>query len=142
MKPITICVAAVVAVAAGWGCGQSDEDQVRQTLQRFGQAVAAKDAERLCRDLLAKELLNRLAQAGVPCDVALSRGLAGASQPTLRVLKVDVRSDRLAYAVVRTDAANQQPSTDTFRVVKERGRWRVGSLTGSEPNAPAAPGGP
>jgi hypothetical protein len=141
VKPIAICVTAVIAVAAGFGCGRSDEDQVRQTLQRFAQAVAAKDSERLCRDLLAKELLNRLAQAGVPCDVALSRGLAGAQQPTLRVLKVDVRSDRLAYAVVRTSAANQQPSTDTFRVVKEGGRWRVGSLAGPQSNAPA-PGGP
>ena len=139
MKPIAICVAALAAAATGWGCGQSDEDQVRQTLQRFGQAVAAKDSERLCRDLLAKELLNRLAQAGVPCDVALSRGLAGADQPRLRVLKVDVRSDRLAYAVVRTDAANQQPSTDTFRVVKEGGRWRVGSVAGPRPNAPGGP---
>ena len=141
MRSIAICLAAAVAVA-GWGCGQSDEDQVRQTLRAFGQAVAAKDSERLCKDLLAKELLDRLAQAGVPCDVALSRGLAGASQPTLRVLKVDVRSDRLAYAVVRTSAANQQPSTDTFRVLKERGRWRVGSLAGAQPNAPSAPGAP
>jgi hypothetical protein len=58
------------------------------------------------------------------------------------VLKVDVRSDRLAYAVVRTDAANQQPSTDTFRVVKERGRWRVGSLAGGQSNAPSGPGAP
>jgi hypothetical protein len=141
VRSIAICLAVAVA-AAGWGCGQSDEDQVRQTLQAFGQAVAAKDSERLCKDLLAKELLDRLAQAGVPCNVALSRGLAGASQPRLRVLKVDVRSDRLAYAMVRTDAANQQPSTDTFRVLKERGRWRVGSLAGGQPNAPSAPGGP
>ena len=132
--------AAVAATA--WGCGQSDEDKVRQTLQAFAQAVSSKDAQRLCNDLLAKELTNRLAQAGVPCDVALSRGLAGASQPTLRVLKVDVRSDRLAYAVVRTDAANQQPSTDTFRVVKEGGRWRVGSLAGAQPNSPSGPGAP
>ena len=115
---------------------------MRQTLQRFGQAVAAKDSTRLCNGLLAKELLNRLAQAGVPCDVALSRGLAGATEPTLRVVKVNVRSDRLAFAVVRTDAANQQPSTDTFRVVKENGHWRVGSLAGAQPAAPAAPGGP
>jgi len=141
VKRIGICVAAVVAVAAGSGCGQSDEDQVRQTLQRFGQAVAAKDSERLCKDLLAKELLNRLAQAGVPCNVALSRGLSGASQPTLRVVKVEMRSDRLAFAVVRTGAANQKPSTDTFRVVKERGRWRVGSLVG-QPTGPSAPGAP
>jgi hypothetical protein len=141
VRSIAICLAAAVA-AAGWGCGQSDEDQVRQTMRAFAQAVAAKDSKRLCRDLLAKELLNRLAQAGVPCDLALSRGLAGASQPTLRVLKVDVRSDRLAYAVVRTDAANQQPSTDTFRVIKEGGRWRVGSLTGAQPNAPPGSGAP
>jgi hypothetical protein len=141
VRSIAICLAAAVA-AAGWGCGRSDEDQVRQTLHAFARAVAAKDSERLCNDLLAKELLNRLAQAGVPCDVALSRGLAGASQPTLRVLKVDVRSDRLAYAVVRTGATNQQSSTDTFRVVKEGGRWRVGSLAGGQSNAPSGPGAP
>lgn len=142
VRPIAVWCVAVAAAMGVWSCGPSEEDQVRQTLERFGRAVAAKDSQRLCNELLAHELVNNLAQAGVPCDVAVSRGLAGAQSPTLKVLKVKIRSDRLALAVVRTDAGNQQPSTDTFRMIKERGRWRVGSLTGGQPPASSPPGAP
>ncbi len=125
----TIAAAAVLAQA---GCGSpSQEDQVRSTLKTFAAAVADKDYERICNDLLAQELVSKVTAVGLSCPDALSRGLGSAQRPTLKVLSVKVRSDKLAMATVRTGAANQRPSTDSVRVVKEKGSWRIGSLSGS-----------
>ena len=119
------------------GCGgPSDEERVRATLQRFGQAVAAKDYNRMCSDLLARSLIRKMESVGVPCGLALAKGLEGVRRPSLEVMRVKVRSDELALAQVRTTAANQRPSVDTVRVVKEDEQWRVASLSGPQPPAP------
>lgn len=132
-----VCAAALFVAACG---GPSEEDRVRETMNTFGQAVAARDYTRLCDELLAAELLAKLSAAGVPCSVALSQGFGTAQDPTLKVLSVSVRSDKLALARARTDASNQAPATVTFRLVKEAGQWRVGSLSGQGSSAPPAPG--
>jgi len=132
------CVRAALVVA-GCGGGKSDEDRVRETLERLEKAVAAKDYRALCDDILSRELVTRLRSVGLPCPVALQRGLGNVQAPTLDVLTVRLRNDRLALAEVRTSARGQRPSTDTFRLLKEGERWRVGSLSGAQPPAPQGP---
>src|SRR5688500_14398727 len=118
-------------------CGEpSDEELVRERMEGFGRAIAAKQYNRLCSEYLARELVTRVTAAGLPCGVALTRGLEGVRSPKLTVLEVRVRSDRLALVRARTSAANERPSVDTFRVVKEGGQWRIGSLAGAQPPAP------
>jgi hypothetical protein len=137
MRPrASACAAALALSACG---GPSDEEQVRQAVQRFGQAVAAKDYSRVCSDLLAKSLVRKLDSVGLPCGLALAKGLEGVQRPSLQVVQVKVRSDTLALAQVRTTAANQPPSIDTMRVVKEGDEWRVASLSGPQPPAPRRP---
>jgi hypothetical protein len=112
---------------------------VRQAVQRFGQAVAAKDYNRLCNELLATSLVRKLDSVGVPCGLALAKGLEGVQRPSLQVVRVKVRSDELALAQVRTTAANQPSSVGTMRVVKEGDEWRVASLSSPQPPAPRRP---
>jgi hypothetical protein len=141
MSRLRYVCALAAATLAGCG-GPTDEERVRQVLQRFGQAVAAKDYSRVCNDLLARSLVRKLDSVGVPCGLALAKGLEGVRGPSLEVVQVKVRSDTLALAQVRTTAANQPPSVDTVRVVKEGEEWRVASLSGAQPPAPRrrAPG--
>jgi hypothetical protein len=128
---LTTCALAMAACG-----GPSDEEQVRERMDGFGRAIAARDYNRLCSEYLARELVTRVTQAGLPCGVALTRGLEGVQTPKLEVLEVRVRSDTLALVRARTSAANQQASVDVFRVVKEDDQWRIGSLAGAQPPAP------
>lgn len=115
------------------GCGGDDppaaEVQVRQVLADFGEATAAKDEQRLCDDLLSRELVGRVQNAGLPCEQALRIGLQDVRAPRLEVLSVMVRNES-AEARVRTSAAGQRPSTDVVQLVREGGAWRVASLVG------------
>lgn len=137
---LLLATAAAGLAACG---GPSEEDKVRDTVETFGQAVAAKDYSRLCDEILSAELLGKLMSVGQPCTVALAQGFGPAVEPTVEILNVDVRSERQALVRVRTDAANQEPSIVTLRMVKEAEQWRVGSLSepDSAPPGTQAPGG-
>jgi len=135
MKAILpVVVSCALALAA---CGApSEEDLVRERMDGFGRAIAARDYDRLCSEYLARELVVRVTEAGLPCGVALTRGLEGVQSPKLEVLEVRLRSDTLALVRARSSAANQQASVDVFRVVKQDDQWRIGSLAGAQPPAP------
>jgi hypothetical protein len=120
----------VIAVAAA-GCGSSNEQQVRDTLKRYEQATARQDYDALCNKVLARALIDRLAQVGLPCDQALRIGLGTVRNPKLEVLKIKV-TGVLALALVRSSAAGQP-----IRLTKSGDKWRISSLSDAQPPAPA-----
>lgn len=131
-----LCAALAAGVA---GCGGSTKPdaqrQVRATLARFQRAVVAHDYDTICHRLLAGELLGKLDSVGFPCDQALARGLGSVHAPRSRVGKVRVTGDH-AFALVRSSAAGQRPSTDTVELVHEQGSWRILNLAGTGPPSP------
>ena len=112
--------------------GPDSDKEVRQTLDRYAQATRDKDYQTLCDDLYASELIDRIRNAGLPCEVALRTGLQERRNPQLVVLGVEVNGDQ-ALARTRTTAVGEPPSVDTIRMVRQGGHWRVASL--SEPGA-------
>src|SRR3954454_22553900 len=122
-----VALAAAALALAGCGSGPSDEQQVRTAVEAFSDATVAKDYQRLCDDLLAPALVEKIKQAGLPCEVALQRGLGDVRQPKLTLGRVTVQGDS-ATADVRTSAAGQKPSHDTLKLSKVAGDWRIASL--------------
>lgn len=115
--------------------GPNAEKDVRATLDRYAAATRQKDYQTLCDDLYADELVQRIRNAGLPCEVALKTGLEDRQNPQLTVLGVEVTGDQ-ALARVRSTAIGEQPSLDTVKLVKQDGGWRVASL--SEPGSSAS----
>ena len=131
MRRLTITVTSLLVLAAA-GCGGGDQAAaVRSTMNRFAQATARQDYHTLCQ-ILAPSLIRNVEQIGLPCEIALSRGLASVRQPRLVVRSVKVNGDR-ATATVHTTAANQAPLDGTVGLERLGGHWRVSSL--------ATPGG-
>jgi hypothetical protein len=115
------------AALAGCGGGPTDEEQVRSTVDAFSRATAAKDYDKMCKQLLAPKLLEQVRQAGLPCEVALSKGLAAVKDPKLSIGAIKVDGDK-ATADVRTSAAGEPPSRDTLDLTKINGQWKIASL--------------
>ena len=124
--------AAILAALALTGCGgtrePSDEEKGRATLATFADATAKKDYQRLCDELFAEELVEQVRRT-VPCEVALQNSsLDDAKDPKLEIKRINVEGD-VANAVVASSAANQRPSEDTVRLVKEGDDWRIQALS-------------
>jgi hypothetical protein len=118
--------------------GPDADKEVRATLDRYAQATRDKDYQTLCDDLYASDLIDRIRSAGLPCEVALRTGLQDRRNPQLKVLGVEVSGDQ-ALVRTRTTAVGEPPSVDTIRLVRQRGDWRVASL--SVPGAKLSQGG-
>jgi hypothetical protein len=143
-------VGAVVSIATGLAaCGSSggqhttpgaDQAAVRGALTQFEHATLARDYRGLCNKVLARQLVQKVASAGLPCEMALRVGLKGVRQPHLQIARIKVSGNH-ALAEVYSGATGQKPSTDVVQLVREQGGWRVTSLAGPEPPAPrrAAP---
>ena len=116
----------LVVLAAG-GCGESDADQVRSTVSDFRKATDDRDYGRICKDILATDLVRRLDALGLPCETALSRYLARTRKPKIRVKNVKVKG-RTATANVSSSAEGQPESRDTLELVREDGSWKISSL--------------
>jgi hypothetical protein len=125
-RPLVALAAAALALC-GCGSGPSDEQQVRSAVLAFGRATAAKDYQRMCDDLLAPRLVEKIKQAGLPCEVALQKGLGNVKDPQLTLGRIAVNGDS-ATADVRTSARGQAPSRDTLKLTKVAGRWKIASL--------------
>jgi ketosteroid isomerase-like protein len=124
---VMLPLALVAALATACG-GESQEEEVRATLDRFATATAGKDFQTICDDIFSPRLVDQFSQT-IPCELALSRSsLNDAEKPTLRVLRVSVDGDK-ATARVRTAAENQPASEDDLGLVRENGEWRIISLT-------------
>lgn len=138
--PLRVIVIAVVAIVAivllVRACGSDEEQEVRETVERFGEASRDKDYQALCDELLSTALVQQVRSAGQPCEVALRIGLGEVQNPTLDVRSVKIDDD-VALAQVESKAAGQRPSQDTVRLIRENDDWRIASLAGEAPADPA-----
>ena len=126
--PTRLLAAVLAAAALLSACGEDDESAVRETLERYAKAVESKDYQTICDELLAQDLLENLRRVQAPCETAIQGGLRDVDRPTITIRSVKVDGDT-ASAVARSDAANQEPSDDTIRLVKEDGAWKVVALS-------------
>lgn len=127
-----VIAVAIVAAVIVLRPGPDDSKAVSETLERYAAATRDKDFQTICDDIYAKDLVDRVKAAGLPCEVALETGLGARENPQLTVLAVEVNGDQ-ALARVRSTAGGEPTSTDLVRLIKEGGGWRVASL--SEPGA-------
>ena len=121
---------AVAVLAAGCGSGPSTQEQVRQTLDEFGRATAAKDYQALCDKVFAPKLIEKLTEVGLPCEIAMQRSFEDVENPRLTIGRISIADDeKSAKAEVRTSATGQRPSQDTVELVPiDDDGWRVSSL--------------
>jgi hypothetical protein len=131
LRPVATRPALLVLVALlAAGCGESgpsDEERVRATLREFQRATEARDYAALCERVLAPELVESFKQVGLPCELALEKGIEDVESPRIAVGAITVGGDR-ATAEVRSSAEGESPSEDTVELVRVDDDWRIASL--------------
>jgi len=125
-----------VLAAAGLatGCGKAGSDSandftgvkkdVAGTVEDLESAARKSDQGQICRSLLASSLIDTLRSSGKSCTSAVSDALDDADTFDMTVKSVTV-TGTTATAVVDS---KEKSTNDTFRLVKEGGRWKIGSL--------------
>ena len=130
---------ALLAVVAGFvsGCGSSGSNSatkftgaqkdVASAIEDFETAARKSDEGQICTNLLASSLIDTLrSSSGRSCNSAVSDALDDADTFNMTVKSVAV-TGTTATAVVDS---KEKSTDDTFKLVKEGGRWKIASLGG------------
>jgi hypothetical protein len=134
-RPLVLVLAACALAGCG-DSGPSDEQQIRSTLAEFQRATAQRDYAALCDHVFAPKLIETVKQIGLPCELALKKGLENVRNPRLSVGDVTVHGNA-ASARVRSSAQGEAPREDTVDLVRVGDSWRISSLGGGGSAAPA-----
>jgi hypothetical protein len=132
MLRAALIIAALALPLAGCGAATNNQNSkfngaqadVVKVVDNLAQAGSRGDAKRICTDILAKQLVTELKDAGGDCETEMDRAIKDASDYDLQVTSVKVNGDN-ATAQVRQGDAGQ---TATFTFVKEGGVWKASAL--------------
>ena len=138
MRPCPLVTLAVGAAALLAGCAESgsssdsserfqgDQRLVANAIEDLQSAAAKGDEAKICRDLLARALADRLARAPGGCTRTLDAALKDTDAFELAVESVQV-AGRRATARVRQETGDRD-RVSTLTLVRERGGWKIADV--------------
>ena len=127
-RALAACVAVALALAACGG-GADDEDEVTSTVNGVYDALAEKDAKKVCDSLskAGQREITKTAAKGQSCEEVFKVGLSFAGDALkdakrAEVTKVKVDGDRATASV------KYKKETGRVELVKEDGSWKLNDL--------------
>ena len=96
--------------------------QVAATLDQFERALSQGDFATICGNLFTLEA--REAAGGDRCPSVLQETAGGLRDPQVQIVSITHRGNT-SIAVVRARVAGGPPVTDTIRLVRQGGRYRI-----------------
>jgi hypothetical protein len=129
----TVATVAVLALLVS-ACGATQttdqptfndqQQQVADVVDNLADAGRRGDADRICKEILAKRLVDELKSAGGDCVTEMDRAIKDASDYDLQVRSIKITGNTATAQVRQGDDGK----TATFSFVKEGGAWRASAL--------------
>ncbi len=129
-----LSVVALAVVGCGSGATDSAEDfegeerAVARTIEQLEDAGRDSAERRICADLLADSLLDRLEKAGTNCTTAVREALEDTDSFDIKVDDVTINGDS-ATARVTSGRSGGDEESDTLTLQRDGARWKISSLT-------------
>ncbi|MEA2269459.1 MAG: hypothetical protein QOC64_2069 [Solirubrobacteraceae bacterium] len=128
-----IAVAGLLAGCGGTTAGndsgeefQGQQRLVANTVEDLQTAASEADEDKICRDILARALTDRLAARGRGCPPVVDEAVRDADTFDLTVESVRITGER-ATARVRAETGDKDRRY-SLQLVRERGAWRIAEL--------------
>ncbi len=131
----TLAIAAVLALGLS-ACGSSDSDskpsgtpqeRITKVVDNLSTAGQRRDAERICKEILAKQLVEELKTAGGDCLTEMDRAIKDATDFDLKISQIKVTGNSATARVRQGDDGD----TAVFSFVKEGNTWKASALGGA-----------
>jgi hypothetical protein len=129
-------LAAAALVVAGCGGQQGSEDTsdrfrgqqrlVANTVEDLQSAAEDSDEGKICRDLLARALVQRLARGAGGCQATVAAALEDTDSSELEVRSVRITGER-ATARVRMETGDRDRVAEVT-LARERNGWRIAEI--------------
>ena len=108
---------------------RGDQRLVANTVEDFESAASKGDQDKICRDLLAKALVDQYAQRGGTCEKVVDATLKDTDSFKLTVEKVTIAGQQ-ATASVKADRGKNDVM-QSLTLVKQGAGWRISAFEAS-----------
>jgi hypothetical protein len=108
---------------------RGDQRLVANTVEDFESAASKGDQDKICRDLLAKALVDQYAQRGGTCEKVVDATLKDTDSFKLTVEKVTITGQQ-ATASVKADRGKNDVM-QSLTLVKQGAGWRISAFEAS-----------
>ena len=109
-------------MVAATGCGESEQEQAREVVQDYVDAVGDQDYDTVC-DLYSDKLKDELA-IGDNCPAFVQEQTSGAGAQNLEVVEVTVNGDR-ATADLNSQSEGEGASRIGLTLERQDDTWRI-----------------
>lgn len=103
---------------------EGEQEDIVRVVDSLAHAGTRHDAEKICTEILAKQLVTELKAAGGDCVTEMDRAISDASDYDLQVTSVKITGPNATAQVRQGDDGE----VATFTFVKEGGGWRASAL--------------
>jgi hypothetical protein len=135
LPPIAVIAALLLAGCAAQSSSNDDTSKfsgdqrlVANTVEDFQSAASKGDQDKICRDLLAKTLVQTYAQRAGTCEKAVDATLKDTDSFDLTVEKVTINGTD-AIANVKADRGKHDLN-QVINLVKQGAGWRISEFVG------------
>ena len=135
LPPIAVIAALLLAGCAAQSSKNDDTSKftgdqrlVANTVEDFQSAASKGDQDKICRDLLAKTLVQTYAQRAGTCEKAVDATLKDTDSFDLTVEKVTINGTE-AIANVKADRGKHDLN-QVINLVKQGAGWRISEFQG------------
>ena len=132
-RALSLLAGAAAFAGCDSGGSEGDPEAIKGAPKEVAAAVAALDAatragrhREICDDLFTRAARTRA--GGKDCAALLRSATEDVRDPRVRLLSITVRGNT-AQARVRTRAAGERAVDETIAFRRERGRYRISSLS-------------
>ena len=138
MRPVAAALCTLLLAAFAAGCTQTgssgdsasdfkgEQRQVATTVEDLESAGSSRDQAKVCSDLLATELVDKLSAGAGGCAAKVKAALKDTDTTDLTVEAVSIDGNT-AKARVKTENGDKDKTT-TLQLVKQGGRWKISSF--------------
>jgi hypothetical protein len=119
--PLAACASAAPSSKSKF---KGEQQKVAQVVDDLAAAGRNGDADKICSDILAKELVSELKSAGGDCVTEMKSAIEDASDFDLTVDSVKVSGSNASARVRQGDKG----AVTTYTFVREDGGWRASQL--------------
>lgn len=125
LRPLTALLCAT-ALVIGAGCGESEQEQARETVQAYVDAQNDDDFEAIC-DLYSDAFKAQLNVTAAACPAFVEEQSSGAAT-SFELIGVNVNGDAAFADVDATSEDGAGPSRLTITLAREDGEWVITAL--------------
>lgn len=123
---LALCLAACGSTTSSSKSYKGEKQHVAEVISEFQSDATTRNAEKICKELLAASVHERLKANGSDCEKTIKRQLEQVDSTSITVQEISIEGAKAQAKVKSIVYGKEKPGT--ISLVREKDAWRISDL--------------